>query len=366
MTSFNDGSNPKKRIACLVENGFEDSEYQVPCTALQKAGAEIVNIGSRMNDEYKGKRGKVTVTPDGTAAEVRSEDFDAILIPGGDAPDQIRRNPNAVRLVIDGMAQGKLVAAVCHGPQVLIEADALRGKQTTGFKAIRKDIQNAGATYINEPVVIDGNLIAARQPGDLPMFTATLLSFLGLSIQGMNWPEASDRTFAWWKLGEAWGGSSRLDIVNTLNTALVGERYTVAAFEEYEQHLQDPQLSLLLREVMTTKRLHIDLLESRLKAFEEQVSWQALGSEAFATLQSWLQSTTGDMEILRRALGDLQTGLYDAGHLSAKITDPASVQILEQVEDNLRKHEQLFAELYRNRSGETVSAPTPTTIAATS
>jgi hypothetical protein len=90
--------------------------------------------------------------------------FDAVIIPGGMAPDKMRRNPNTVGFVQDAMQQGKLVAAVCHGPQVLIEGDLLRGKQATGFIAIRKDMINAGANYIDEPLVIDGNLITSRQP----------------------------------------------------------------------------------------------------------------------------------------------------------------------------------------------------------
>ena len=103
--------------------------------------------------------------------------------PGGHAPDHIRVNDQAVRLVINAMAQGKLIAAVCHGPQVLVEADQLRDKQATGFRSIRKDMQNAGATYIDEPVVVDGNLITSRRPGEgLPMFTTMILSRLGLPM----------------------------------------------------------------------------------------------------------------------------------------------------------------------------------------
>lgn len=361
MVSAN-GMNNVRKVAILVENGVEDSEFQIPYTALQQAGAKVTLLGSRMNDEYQGKRGEVSITPDATATEVLSEDFDAIVIPGGAAPDRIRANPNAVSLVMDAMAQGKIVAAVCHGPQVLIEADQLRGKQATGFRAIRKDIQNAGATYIDEPVVVDQNLITARRPGDLPIFTTTLLSRLALTIQGTDLPETSDRTYEWWELAQAWGGSSRQDIINALNTAIVGERYTAAAFRQYEDRVMDAELKVVFREVSTAKERHTQLLEQRLHTFNEQVTWQALGSDAFATLQSWLQSND-DISILRRALGDIQTGVVDSYHLCAQLTDPLTVEILEQIEANLSQFERRLATLYRARAGAAVQPPTPTTMA---
>jgi protease I len=354
----------KKRVAILVENLFEDSEFQIPYTALQRADAEVVVLGSRMNDEYSGKQGKVTIKPDATATEVRSEDFEAIVIPGGVAPDRIRANPNAVRLVMNAMAQEKMVAAVCHGPQVLIEADQLRGRRATGFSSIRKDIQNAGATYEDEAVVVDGNLITSRQPSDLAAFATTILINLGLNIEGTVFPELSDRTFAWWKLAEEWGGSSRLDILAALNTAIIGERYTLATFEKYVQQINSTESQVVLNEVVTTKRQNIQLLEQRLSDFNEQVTWQAAGSEAFATLQSWLQSSTTEKEILRRALGDVQTGVVDAYHLSIQLTDPATVGILSQIEENLHRHEERLGDLYRSHFDGTIEPPTPTTLTA--
>lgn len=356
----------KKRVAILLENNFEDSEFQLPYNALQQAGATIVILGTRMNDEYKGKKGKISIAPHATAAEVRSQDFDAILIPGGAAPDKIRRNPNAARLVLDAIAQNKLIAAVGRGPQVLIEADRLRGKQATGFRAIRKDIQNAGATYINEPVVTDGNLITSRQPSDLPMFAATILNRLGSIVEGTNLPEASNLSYQWWKLGESWGGSSKSDIVNALNLAIMGEGYTTAAFTEYEKRATDIELQVVLREILTTKQRHVALLENRLRHFGEDVTWQAMGSQALATLQSWLQSNRDEPEIMRRALGDVQTGIVDSSGLCVQITDPATAEILEEIGTNLSLHEQRLAELYRDRLGANVQAPMPTTFAGVS
>ena len=355
--------NQSTRVAILLEDKFEDSEFQIPSTALRQAGAKVVVVGSRMNDEYTGKRGEVSVKPDATATEVRSEDFDAVVIPGGIAPDYIRANPNAVRLVMDAIAQGKTVAAVCHGPQVLIEADQLRGKQATGYRSIRKDMQNAGATYIDEPVVVQSNLITSRRPGDLPVFTTTLLTRLGLRLEDTNLPDVSDQTYEWWRLGEAWGGSSRLDIVNAINTALTGEHYTLKAFEHYVKKISDQEIQIVLAGVRKTKEDHVKLLEQRLAAFEEQPSWQTAGSEAYATLQSWLQTNDDQMAILRRALGDVQTGVVDAYRLCSQLTDPITVEIMEQIESNLSRHEMRLGDLCRARMNGNVQPPMPTTFA---
>lgn len=352
-----------KRVAILIENNFEDSEFQIPYRALQSAGADVTVLGSRMNDEYSGKRGKVNIQPDATATEVRSDDFDAVMIPGGSAPDRIRTNPNAVTLVIDAIAQGKLVAAICHGPQVLIEADQLRDRQATGYRSIRKDLQNAGATYINEALVMHDNIITSRRPGDLPIFTTAILTRLGLSLEDTDLPEVRDMDYHWWKLGEAWGGSSRNEIVFALNTAISGEHYTLKAFEEYSKRANDPELQLILAEVCTTKKRNEELLEARLQAFDESVTWQSVGGDAFAALQSWLQSNDDDMAIVRRALGDLQTGVVDAYHIGIQLTDPATATLFDEIESNLALHERRFADFYRTRADRNVEAPMPTTVA---
>lgn len=352
------------KVAILIENNFEDSEFQVPNQALTEAGAEVVILGSRMNDEYEGKRGNISLKPDATATEVRAEDFDAIVIPGGAAPDRIRTNPHAVRLVMNAIALGKIVAAVCHGPQVLIEADQLRDKRATGYKAIRKDIQNAGATYINEPVVTDGNILTSRQPGDLPLFTATILKRLGLNLENAELPEISDETYEWWRLGEIWGGSQRDEIVNALHTAISGESYTAKTFDEYSKKAIDSELKLVLIEICTAKKDNIQILQNRLAAFNETNSWQEMAVDALANFQTWLQSNQDDMAIMRRALGDLQTGVVDCNNLCSQITDPASVKVLTQVANSLMSFEERLSDLYRARAGKDVQPPTPTTIPA--
>jgi protease I len=351
-----------KRVAILIEHQFEDSEFQVPYTALEQAGATVVVLGSRMNDNYEGKRGALSISPDATATEVRAEDFDAIIIPGGAAPDKIRTNPNAVRLITDAMEQGKLIAAVCHGPQVLIEADLIRDRQVTGYRAIRKDIQNAGANYHDEPVVIDGNLITARQPSDLAAFSVAILKALNLTIPGLVLPDVNDRNFEWWTLAERWEGSSRNDIINMINTFILGERYTLEAFKQYGDRILDPEIRQFFSEVVQAKQHNFSLLESRLHAFNERLTWQTVASDAYAKLQTWLQSQD-EREILRRALGDLQTGVVDAFQLASQVTDPITADIFMQVELSLSKHERRLAEIYRSRVGNNVHPPAPTTVA---
>ncbi len=354
--------NDKKQVAILLEDQFEDAMFQVPNTALRKAGAAVTVLGSRMNEEYKGRHGTISIRPDSTPAEVRAEDFDAIIIPVG----HIRVNPNVIHLVKLTLMQGKLVAAIGYGPQVLIEAEQLKGMHAIGIRSIRKDLLNAGAIYENKPVVMDGHFITARQSGDLPLFTSMILKHLGLEIKGTVLPEAKDFNYDCWKLGEAWGGSSRQEIIKALNTAIIGERYTQEAFVQYSNQISDLELRQFFQGVSSTKHYHVERLEARLyDAFNERITWQAVGSEAYAALLGWLQSRDS-MSIMRRALGDIQTGVVDIHHLRSQLTDPQTVMLLEEVEKSLASHELKLAKLYKARSVGKVKPPTPTTLAAVS
>lgn len=364
MTSNN--QTAKKRVAILVEKDFEDSEFQIPRTALSQAGAEVVVLGSRMNETYKGKQGNVSVEPDATTTESRVETFDAVIIPGGNAPDRMRMNPNTVRFVQDAIAQGKLVAAVCHGPQVLIEGDVLQGRRATGVKAIRKDMQNAGANYVDEPLVVDTNLITSRQPGDLPIFTTAILSRLGLRLEEMELPDETLQDVEWWKLGEAWGGSSQKDIVGGINTALGGEHYGLESFERYSEKTPNSELRRVFNDISVSKQDHIEMLRIRLAQLGEQESWVAAGGETYAALKGWLQTDNSDVELLRRALGDLQTGVVDLYNLSIKFTDPTTTALFQKIEVDLAAQERQVAELYHAHVGLAVKPSQPTTDTAVS
>ena len=355
-----------KKVAILIEQHVEDSEFQIPYTALQRAGAEVTVLGSRVNETYTGKQLKLSIKADATTTDARAEDFDAVIIPGGVAPDKMRTNMKTVRFVQEAFGQGKLVAAVCHGPQLLIEGDLLKNKRATGFRAIRKDMQNAGTQFENESLVEDGNLLTSRRPGDVPIFTTAILRHLGLTVKNVALPDVKDEQAEWWKLAEEWGGSTRDEIVDGINTAIRGERYALKAFEHYAEKATDPEIKSVFNEIANSKRQHIAALETRLTALGGKEGLQAEGAGAWATLKSWLQSSD-DVALLRRALGDLQTGVVDAFNLTNTFTDPATAAVFDEVEIDLARHEQRVADLYHARLAGAESKPaSPTTGAAVS
>ena len=347
----------KKRVAILIENMVEDAEFQIPYKALQMAGMEVKVLGSRMNETYKGKQGKVSQKPDGTTAEAIASEFDAVIIPGGMAPDSMRVNPFTVQFVQDAMQQGKLIAAVCHGPQVLIEGGLLQGKKATGFYAIRQDMINAGANYIDEPLVIDGNLITSRQPGDLAIFTTAILSRLGYGGKEAALPHEADASAEWWKLADAWGGNTKGEIVGALNTALAGEKYSREAFEKYAERISDPEIKSFLHDLITNKEVHILALESRLKSLGESPSLSAKIADKYAQVKTSMQGSD-ELFTLRSILGDLQTGAGDASNLRKMFTDPVSTAIFTQMEQDLMGFEQKLVQLYKAKLGtQAVNTP---------
>jgi protease I len=167
-----------KRIVILVEEGFEDRELTGPLEALRTAGATVSVVGPAAGVEYRGKRGNAVVASDLAAGAVKIKDFDALVIPGGHAPDKMRMRHAMVDLARDAMNAGKPVAAICHGPQVLISANVLRGRTLTCWPSIAIDVKNAGGMYVDKPVVQDGNLITSRKPDDVPMFSEAIIKTL--------------------------------------------------------------------------------------------------------------------------------------------------------------------------------------------
>jgi protease I len=173
-----DGGLRGKRVAMLVEEEFEDRELTGPLEALREAGAEVTLVGPAAGAQFTGKRGQARVTADVAAGATRMQDFDALVIPGGHAPDRMRMRHAMVDLARDAMAAGKPVAAICHGAQVLISADALRGRTLTCWPSIAVDVKNAGGLYVDRPVVQDGNLITSRKPDDVPVFSKAIIRAL--------------------------------------------------------------------------------------------------------------------------------------------------------------------------------------------
>tara|TARA_R100001369_G_scaffold20091_1_gene36781 strand:+ start:284976 stop:285524 length:549 start_codon:yes stop_codon:yes gene_type:complete len=168
----------KKRIAILATDGFEESELKSPKDAMEKEGFEV--------DIVSLKSGKIKAWADGnwskeynvdkTLSEVKAEDYNALVLPGGVInPDKLRREKAAVTFVKDFFKQKKPVAAICHGPWTLIEAEVVKGRKMTSFPSLRKDLENAGANWVDEEVVVDEALVTSRNPNDLPAFNAKLI-----------------------------------------------------------------------------------------------------------------------------------------------------------------------------------------------
>jgi protease I len=167
-----------KRIAILAEDDFEDSELIEPLRETKAAGASVLIVGSGSRKSYTGKRGSAEVTVDATADEVDASQFDAVIVPGGYAPDKMRLHKPMIDLVRKAHAEGKVIAAVCHGPQLLISADIVRGRRVTSWPSVAVDLKNAGAIWVDEPVVRDGNIITSRKPADLPKFNKAIIEAL--------------------------------------------------------------------------------------------------------------------------------------------------------------------------------------------
>jgi protease I len=157
-------------IAVIITDDFEDSEYTAPAKAFREAGHQLTHVGLQAGAIVKGKKDKIPVKIDQAVREVSVEDFDALLIPGGYSPDKLRIDADAVRFAGAFMESGKPVFSICHGPQLLITARSLKGRRATGYLSIAEDMRNAGAEYLDEQVVVDGNLVTSRHPGDIPAF----------------------------------------------------------------------------------------------------------------------------------------------------------------------------------------------------
>jgi protease I len=167
-----------KRVAILVEEEFEDRELTGPLDRLRSEGATVTIVGPVQGASYHGKRGAAHVVADMGAGAARIANFDALVIPGGHAPDRMRMRHAMVDLARDAMDAGKPVAAICHGPQLLISANSLRGRTLTCWPSIAVDVKNAGGMYVDKPVMEDGNLITSRKPDDVEAFSEAIVRAL--------------------------------------------------------------------------------------------------------------------------------------------------------------------------------------------
>jgi protease I len=166
-----------KRIVLLVENLYQELEFWIPYYRLKEEGAEVTVVGSGSSRTYTSKLG-YPVEVEKEAKEIDVSRYDGVVIPGGYAPDHMRRYPEMVRIVREAHQKGKVVAAICHAGWMLASAGILKGKKVTAFFAVKDDLVNAGANFVDEEVVRDGNLITSRKPDDLPAFCREMIDAL--------------------------------------------------------------------------------------------------------------------------------------------------------------------------------------------
>lgn len=167
-----------KTIAVIIADLFEDSEYIEPAKAFRDAGYDLRHIGLKKGETVRGKKEGTEVIIDAEFGDVEPGDYIALLIPGGYSPDKLRAHYSAVDFTGKFVESGRPVFAICHAPQILITADVIRGRKITGWKSIIMDIRNAGAEFIDREVVVDGNIVSSRHPGDLPAFINACLKKL--------------------------------------------------------------------------------------------------------------------------------------------------------------------------------------------
>ena len=169
-----------KKIAVLITDEFEDSEFTSPAEEFKKAGHEVITIEKQAGNTVKGKKGDAQVTIDKGIDDVKPDEFDALLLPGGHSPDHLRGDNRFVDFTREFVESGKPVFAICHGPQLLISADVIRGRKLTAVTPIVVDVKNAGAEFFDQEVVVDKDqLVTSRTPDDLPAFNREALRLLG-------------------------------------------------------------------------------------------------------------------------------------------------------------------------------------------
>jgi protease I len=166
------------KVAFIVDEMFEDSEFRYPYDQLKQLGHDPVIVGLEAGKKIEGKKGKETITTEVSIGEVSADEFDGVVIPGGYSPDKIRLNDGMVSLTRAIFEARRPVAAICHAGWMLAEADIVRGRTVTSWPSIKTDLVNAGANWVDQEVVEDDNLITSRKPADLEAFTKTLLAQL--------------------------------------------------------------------------------------------------------------------------------------------------------------------------------------------
>lgn len=242
-----------KRVAVLAEEMYQELELWYPTLRMREAGAEAKIVGTGSSPTYASKHG-YPVTVDVAADQVSSADFDAVIIPGGFAPDRLRRYPAVLKLVREVFERGGIVAAICHAGWVLVSAGILKGRKATSVPAIKDDMTNAGATWVDQPVVRDGNLITSRAPDDLPFFCSAIIQALG-------------------------GGEVNANIVETttareaLAIAVRAEEEAAAFYKAAGKRTNDPDAKVMFEELANEELAHKARLEKEYAHLSGDPNW---------------------------------------------------------------------------------------------
>ncbi|WP_217596583.1 DJ-1/PfpI/YhbO family deglycase/protease [Cohnella sp. GbtcB17] len=170
-----------RKVAFLLEDGYEDSEMQNPYDALVENGNDIDIISTEKGKELKGKKGTVSYTSHLAAGDAKAGDYEAIVIPGGGSPAKLREDPAVIAFVAEADSAGIPIAAICHGPQVLAKAGVLSGKTLTATASIQEEVEAAGGVFVDREVVVGGNLITSRKPEDEPAFIRETIAKIGVT-----------------------------------------------------------------------------------------------------------------------------------------------------------------------------------------
>ncbi len=306
-----------KMVAVLVARKFNDDEVSSPVSHLREHGADVRFIGIQRGSVI-GQNGSV-VTIDATVQDVHASEFDALLIPGGGAPELLRLDPGAIAFVREFMLQAKPVAAICHGPQVLISAKLVGGRRMTCYPGIRDDLVNAGALYRDAEVMVDGNLITSRTPEDLPAFNKALAANL------IDY----DRIRAPW----IYAAPSRV-----LEYAMGMEIKAQALYENLSKMSKDKLSKAKLKFLAETERAHKEILVALFEKIApgKKPTPRCFGHTGEDSLK--IDPGVGFMELLQVALEgeDASYRLYN--HVSEKVKNPESKKLFKQLAETELQH----------------------------
>jgi protease I len=248
-----------KRGIILAEDLYEDLELWYPLLRLRGAGVEMQVVGTGSADVYKSKHG-YPVQVDMSADSISSSEVDVVVIPGGYAPDRMRRYPEVVQLVRESFQKGKLVAAICHGGWLLASAGILKDRQVTSFFAIKDDLVNAGASWVDERVVQDENLITSRTPSDLPAFTDAIIA----ALAGVE-------------PGDLKGVTAETDALEALRLAVRAEEEAIQFYSRAVKRTEDPEAKNIFHQLAKEEERHRAIVQDEYRRLTADPEWDRYG-----------------------------------------------------------------------------------------